>query len=282
MGELKFFTFSMKLNTYIKPLLLPLLMGLLFIVSGCSEYQQVLKSNDPEKKLKLAKKLYKEEEYEKALPLFSDVTNYYRGTKKGKKVLYWYANCHYGVGSYKVAAFRFKNYYQTYRQSDKAEEALYMHAYCLYLQSPRVELVQKNTRKAIKAFKLFITRYPNSEKVSKCNQFIDELRGKIKEKAYKKAYLWYKIYDFKAAITAFNNLLEKYPDIKQREKVEFLILKSRYKVAEKSIQSKKRERYNRTLRAYKEFADKYPNSEYLDEAKDIRDQTKSALKQLNL
>lgn len=256
--------------------------GLLLLNTGCSEYQQVLKSQDEEKKLKFAKKYYNKEEYQKALPLFDDIIGFYRGTQKGKKILYYYAKCHFGVESYKVAAFRFKNYYETYTQSDKAEEALYMHAYCLYLQSPRVELEQENTRKAIKAFKRFVAKFPQSDKISKCNKFIDELRGKIKRKAYKRAYLWYKIYDYKAAITAFNNLMQQYPGIENREKIEFLIFKSQYKVAEKSVQSKKRNRYNKALENYQTFKSRYPDSEYMDEAQDLAEDTKKALNSLNL
>ncbi len=255
---------------------------LLLLNTGCSEYQQVLKGNDEEKKLKLAKKFYKKEEYQKALPLFDDVISFYRGTQKGRKILYYHAKCHYGVESYKVAAFRFKNYYETYQQSDKAEEALYMHAYCLYLQSPRVELEQKNTQKAIKAFKRFVAEFPQSDKIEKCNKFIDELRGKIKRKAYKRAYLWYKIYDFKAAITAFNNLLEQYPGIDNREKVEFLLFKSQFKVAENSVQSKKRERYEKALEKFRNFKSRYKDSEYMDEARDMAEETKEALNSLNL
>lgn len=257
------------------------LSGFLFLQAGCGNYQKVLKGDKPEKKYELAKKLYDNEKYEKALPLFDDVLNYYRGSDKGRRILFYHAKSHYGIGSYKVAAFRFKNYYQTYSQSDKAEEALYMHAYCLYLQSPPVELDQDNTKKAINAFKTFITNYPESDKVSKANESIDELREKLKQKAYNRAYLWFKIYDYKAAITAFDNLLEDYPAIDNREKVEFLILKSRFKVAEKSVQAKKQSRYRKTVEKFRQFKGRYPDSKYLEEAKEIAKDSKKALKSLN-
>ena len=250
---------------------------LAFYNTACSGYQKLLNSDNYEKKYKEAKKYYNQEDYQKAIPLFDDLISYYRGSQKGKKIAYYYSYCHYGIGSYKVAAFRFKNYYKTYSRSEKAEDALYMHAYCLYLQSPPVELDQGTTKKAINAFQLFIKKYPGSDKIDKCNKYLDKLRAKLKKKAYQRAYLWYKILDYKAAVTAFNNLLERYPAIDNRKKVEYLIVESRYKVAQKSVQSKKEERLRKTLQACREFLQRYPQSKYVEDTKDIKNKVQEDL-----
>lgn len=258
-------------------LILPVWAGLAFAVTGCSDYQQVLNSDDTEKKFEKGKALYNDEEYQKALTLFDDIISYYRGSKRGQKIAYYYAYCHFGVGSYKVAAFRFKNYYKTYSRSDKAEDALYMNAFCLYKQSPRVELDQQTTQKAINAFQLFIEKYPNSKRVADCNQYLDKLRGKLQQKAYDKAYLWYQILDYKAAITAFENLLAKYPSIDRREKVKYLIVDSYWEVAEKSVQSKKENRYRTTLRKAEDFLQTYPNSRFKNSVTTIVNQAQKSL-----
>lgn len=259
-------------------ILFPALALCLIFSSSCSEYQQVLNGDDMEKKYQVAKEYYNNEEYQKAAPLFDDLLRYYRGTPKGEKIAFYYAYCQYGIDSYKVAAFRFKNYYETYPNSDKAEEALYMHAYCLFLQSPRIELDQEPTKKAINAFQVFIDEFPESDRIPDCNEYIDQLRSKIRKKAYNKAGLWYQILDYKAAIVEFQNLLDEYPTIQYKEEIRFKLLKSHFKVAEKSVQSKKQERLEETLERYNQFVERYPNSGFMDEAKEIREQTKVALK----
>lgn len=251
------------------------------VTCGCSEYQKVLNSDDKEKKFKKAKEYYNNDEFQKALTLFDDIRTYYRGTERGQKIAYYYAYCHYGVGSYKVAAFRFKGYYESYSRSDKAEDALYMHAFCLYKQSPRVELYQKPTREAISAFKLFLDKYPNSDRVQECKKYIDKLQSKLKRKAFEKARLWYKILDYKAAITSLKNLLNEYPSIKNREQVEFLILDSYWHVAERSVISKKEERYKKTVQRAKDFLETYPASKHKEAVKKILNQAKESLSRYN-
>lgn len=268
------------INSFITPfrvLLLILLAGLF----GCSDYQQVLNSDDQEKKFQKGKEYYNNEDYQKALTLFDDILSYYRGSERGQQIAYYHAYCHFGVGSYRVAAFRFKSYYESYSRSEKAEDALFMHAFCLYKQSPRVELDQKMTRKAIDAFELFIEKFPNSERIPECNNHLDDLADKLERKAYQKAYIWYKILDYKAAITAFNNLLEKYPAIENREKVEYLIVDSYWKVSEKSVQSKKEERYRTTLQKAKDFLNTYPASKYKQDVTEIRNQVSEELVRYN-
>ena len=50
----------------------------------------------------------------------------------------------------------FKGFLEVFPNSSKAEEIAYMHAYCFYMQSPKVELEQTNTAKAIGMMQTFI------------------------------------------------------------------------------------------------------------------------------
>lgn len=281
----KIFHSSLKLNNYRKSQLRQpityLAFLMLIVIWGCSEYQQVLNSKDNEKKFQKAKEYYNNDEFQKALTLFDDIRTHYRGTERGQKIAYYYAYCHYGVGSFRVAAFRFKTYYESYSRSDKAEDALYMHAFCLYKQSPRVELYQKPTQKAISAFKLFLDKFPNSDRVEACNKYMDKLKIKLKQKAFEKAKLWYQILDYKAAITSLENLLNEYPSIEKREKVEFLILDSYWHIAERSVISKKEERYRTTFQKAEDFLETYPASKHKEAVKKIRNQAQESLSRYN-
>ncbi len=252
---------------------------LLLVFNGCDPYKKIKQSNDMELKYNKAKEYYNQEEWDKAIPLFEQLINIRKGTQNIAELYYYFAYSYFGKNSYLLAAYHFKKTARTYPKSKYAEECLFMYAYCYYLMSPSYHLDQKFTEKAISAFQLFVNKYPNSDRVKRCNRYIDKLREKLKKKAFESARLYYKIGYYQAATEALGNVLEKYPDIAYKEKVNFLILESRYKLAKNSIQEKKRRRYQKTLQAYRDFKEQFPNSEYMGDAQDIRQATQKYLNQ---
>ena len=167
------------------------------------------------------------------------------------------AYTHYGLGANKLASYKFKQFTLTYPFSKHNEELLYMAAYCYYLESPKYSLDKTNTLKAIQELQTFIDKYPESEKVEKCNSLIDDLTLKVHKKVYSIAKLYYDIEDYNAAITALNNVLTDYPTIDNQSEIQFLILDANYKLALNSVTSKKIERLNNTIASYRYFVKNY-------------------------
>ena len=232
-------------------------------------------------KLDYAIKLYKKGEYYKALPLLEELITVYRGTKKAEQTYYYYSYCNYQLQDYETAAYDFDNYAKTYPNSEYAEECAFMHAYCYYQDSPNFSLDQSNTVKAINEFQLFVDEHLKSNRVADCNRLIDELRYKLETKDYENAKLYYHMEDFKAAVTAFGNLLKDYPSTKYREEAMFLIVKSSYLLAENSIESKKNDRYNSALISFGEFISAFPESKFRKEANSIAESCRKRLGKLS-
>jgi outer membrane protein assembly factor BamD len=102
------------------------------------------------------------------------------------------------------------------------------------------------------------------------NEQIEELRGRLKSKAYDNAMLFYKIEDYNAAMVSFKNALKDYPDMENKDQIEFLIVKSSYYFAKYSIDEKKPERYEAVFTEYKEFVRNNPvTNRYYPEATEI-------------
>ena len=80
---------------------------------------------------------------------------------------------------------------------------------------------------------------------------------------------YYKMEKYKAAHTAFQNLLRDYPDSQHAEYVMFLIVKSDYYYALNSVPNKQEERYESAINSYKTFTNKYTSSQYQNEAQNI-------------
>ena len=172
-----------------------------------------------------------------------------------------------------MASYLFDTYAQTFPSGKHTEECQYMTAYCYYLESPIYKLDSKNTYRAINQLQLFTNLYPKSERVKECNNLIDELREKLAKKAFYNAKQYYITEYHKSAIIAFKNVLIDFPGSKYEEEIYFLIIESSFQLAKKSIITKKQERLESTIDAYKEFTDKYQESNFLKQAKQTEQKT---------
>jgi len=247
------------------------------LLGACGEYEKLLKSRDFQKKYETGVKLYEEGEYVKASTLFDQVANIYRGTTKADTVKYYQAKSYYGQRDYLMAGHYFSELSATYINSVFLEEADYMVAYCYYKQSPRPELDQENTFRAITAMQMFMVRYPNSERLNQCKEIIVELSDKLVEKSYISAKLYYDLGYYKSAIIALRNSLIEYPDTRYREELMFMILKSSYLLADNSIPSKQKERYQATVDEYYSFIGEFPEGPHSKEASRIYESSNNFL-----
>lgn len=250
----------------LKTLIISTLSVFLIFTTGSCEYHKLKKSKNPEVKTQAAHDYYNEGKFAKALPLYEDIILMKRNTQGYEEILYRYADSYYQVKDYILAGYYFRKFTEAFPKSEYTEEAQFMSAYCYYLDAPKTTLDQEATYTAINEFSLFLSKYPNSEKVNQCNTLIDELRGKLEKKAFDNARLYFDLGHFKAAVTALKNTLEDFPDTQYEEETRFLIFKSAYIYADKSISSKQQERYQDAVKYYKQFINRFPNSEFRKEA----------------
>lgn len=247
------------MRKYIVLLILPL------FLSACSEYNKVLKSNDPDLKYAKSVEYFNDGECYKALPLLEELLSVVKGTQRAEDVYYYYAKVHYCVQDYYLANYYFKTFTKTFSTSPRAEECLFLAAMCNYQLSPNYSLDQQDTRAAIGEFQLFLDRYPTSELKDSCNTMMGDLRGKIEDKDYEVAKLYAKTEKHQAASIALQDFLTAYPLSKYAEEASYLVIKSQFLYANNSIDSKKLERYEETTKSYLNFVGRFPESSYLKE-----------------
>ena len=252
--------------------------SLVLFLSCKSEFERIRTSNDPVTMLQKADEYYAQEEWLKAQTLYDLIIPYYRGKQEADQLFYKYAYTYYEMGDYILAAHYFQSYANSFINNPKREEAAYMSAYSEYKLSPIVALDQSYTQKAIESLQVFINSYPNSPRVTTCNQLIDELRLKLEEKAYQQGILYFNIRQYVSAVTAFENMLKDFPESKRAEEVRFLILKASFLYAENSVFEKKEERLLETLGHYERFIKKFPKSQYNRKAREIKNDTEKLLK----
>ncbi len=246
-----------------------------------SEFERIRASGDPVAILKKADEYYAAEEYQRAQTLYELVLPSYRGKKEAEEIAYRYANTYYNLGQYILASYYFSNFSQTFGGSPKKEEADYMSAYCNYKMSPSFRLDQTYSDKAIEAFQLFINTYPQSSRVTECNRLIDEIRAKQEEKAYNEAVLYFDMQYYQSAIQTFENMLKDFPETSDAEQVRFMILRSSHLLAENSFVDKQEERYRETRDRAEEYVERFPKSKNIREAREMLNNARKKLNQLN-
>lgn len=254
----------------------------LFAAGSCkNSFQKISKSGDLDLKMSKAKEYYEKKEYLKAIPLLEELITIYKGSRNIDDLYWMYAKSHYEQAEYLIASFHFKNIYDSYPNSKNAEESLYLNAVCYQRLSPQPNLDQEFTQKAIQYYQLFINAYPNSERVADCNSSIKVLRRKLENKAFNSAQLYFKTKQYKAAATAFQNMMKEYPDSQDLEKAAYLTIKSYYLYARNSIATKQAERYEMTVNAYRNFKVDYPSSKFVKDAEEYYNNALKNIDKLN-
>ena len=256
----------------------PVLIGL-FLLSACSKsISKVMKNPDPEYKLRMAEKYFVQEKYSKAQMLYEDIMPYYKTRPEFQDIYYKYAYCAYNQADYLNAENLFKTYLEIFPNSSNAEEMDFMRAYSYYKQSPKAELDQTNTIKAMGMMQVFINTHPGSERNKKAADIIDVCRGKLELKDYRGAKLYYDMGQYRAAGVAFTTLLNGYPESPKADEYKLMIIKSYYQYAEMSIEEKKYERYEKVIDECEDFTDRFPDSKLKKEADYYLNLSKSIIK----
>ena len=230
---------------------------------------KILKNPDPAYKLRLAEQYFVKKKYNKAQLIFEDIMPYYKTGKEFEDIYYKYAYCAYYQNDYANAENLFKSFLEIFPNSTKSEEVDYMRAYSFYQQSPKAELDQTNTIKAMGMMQTFINTHPGSARIKEANELIDICRAKLEVKDFKSAQLYYDIGQFRAAGVAFATLLNTYPESLKGDEYKLMIIKSYYRFAELSVEEKKVERYTQVVTECNEFSDRFPDSKLKKDAEDF-------------
>ena len=243
------------------------ILAVIILLGSCNNrLSKILKNKDPEYKLRMAEQYYVKKTYNKAQQLYEDIIPYFKVKKEFEDIYYKYAYCAWYQRDYQNAENLFKGYLEAFANSPRAEEIDFMRAQCYFKQSPRPELDQTNTIKAIGMMQTFINTHPGSARIKEANDIIDVCRIKLETKDSKSAQLYYDLGQFRAAAVAFSSVLNSYPESSKADEYKLMIIKSYYRYAELSVEEKKQERFEQVINECNDFADRFPDSKLKKEA----------------
>ncbi|MEO7764136.1 MAG: outer membrane protein assembly factor BamD [Ferruginibacter sp.] len=251
---------------------------LLTLVTSCNKYNKVSKSKDYEYKLKMADEYFATKKYKIAQQLYEELFPVFKGSIKFEELYFKDAYCFYYMKQYADAENLFKGFLEVFPNSAKAEEVDYMRSYCFYKQSPKIELEQVNTIKAMGMMQTFINTHPGSERNKEASEIIDKCRAKLEQKEYRAAELYYNMEQYRAAALAFETLNNNYPESVKGEEYKLKTIKSYYKFAKMSYLDKQVERYEKVIEEYQDFVDRFPDSKLLKDAENYSNLSQNHIK----
>ena len=245
-------------------------MAILF--AGCAqEFTKVYKTENTQYKYEYAKECYAEGKFAQAITLLTGLINIEKGTDNAQESLYMLAMAEYNSMDYEGAAQAFKRYYQSYSKGYLAEMAHYYEGQSLYMGTPEPRLDQSMTVTAIAAFQTYLDLYPDGKLKDEAQKRLFELQDKLVLKELYSAKLYFNLgtyfgncteggNNYEACIVTSQNALKDYPYSNLREDFSVLIMKSKFELAEQSVEAKKLERYQDAEDECYGFINQYPDS----------------------
>jgi outer membrane protein assembly factor BamD len=157
----------------------------------------------------------------------------------------------------------------------------YLEAYSYYKQSPKPELDQTNTIKAMGMMQTFLNTHVGSTRSKEAEGIINSSYKKLEMKELQAAELYYNMEQWKAAAISYTTVINNYPDSPKSDEYKLMIIRSYYKYATMSMQEKQEERYVKVISEVQDFQDRYPESKLLKEAERYLTLSSTRIKSLN-
>lgn len=243
-----------------------LLTVILSLLTSCSKFNKVLKSNDYDFKLKKAQEYYDKKDYRRAQVLYEELFPIFKGTPQFEDLYYRYANCSYKLRDYLSSQNLYSGFLDMFPNSSKAEEIEFLEAFSYFKQSPKPDLDQTNTQKAMGMMQTFINTHPGSEKNKEAQDIIDICYKKLENKELRSAELYFNMGQYKAAAIAFTSLINNFPESLKSDEYKLMAIRSYFQYAEMSVLDKQQERFQKVIKEVQDFQDRFPESKLLQEA----------------
>jgi outer membrane protein assembly factor BamD len=234
-------------------------LGAALSIFACSSTKEV-EQLSVEKRFEHATALFKDESYLDAYEEYRIVTLQYQGSSVADDAQFHMGECRFKREEYLLAAYEYDVLTRTMPTSKFVPEARYRRALCYYKLSPEFYLDQTYTRQAVDEFQSFIEYHPTDSLVTDAEAKIAQLNTKLARKEFENGLTYIHLEYYKSAVTSFDHVLEKYHDSPYAEQAQL-------RKAEVQLQ---RTKINEAKIEIEKFLAKYPNSQWKQEAEQVR------------
>ena len=135
---------------------------------------------------------------------------------------------------------------------------------------------QSQTYEAINQLQLYLEYYPQSERAKQAQDIMFEMQEKLAEKELLATQLYFNLgtyfgNNYQASVITAQNALKNFPYSALREEFMYYIIRSKYELAQVSVEEKLQGRYREIVDEYYTYINEYPNGKYLKQVEKFYD-----------
>ncbi|MEX0779211.1 MAG: outer membrane protein assembly factor BamD [Balneolales bacterium] len=235
-------------------------------MASCASKSTIRAGDSLEVAFEKSMEQYENEKYNDAARSFETVLSIGRGTQHARDAQYYLAESYYKDRQYLIAATEYRRYATNYPRTERRPEVEYKEALSYYQMSPRYNLDQTETHRAIELFQLFLQRNGNSEYADDARDNLENLRNKLAEKQFRAGELYLRIGQYEAAAIYFGLTMQDYPESRFAERALAKQIESYVVYADNSVTNRQEERYDKAVDSYHEYIQIFPRGEHRDTA----------------
>ncbi len=185
--------------------LITLIMITAIVLTACSRHK-VRTGLPTEKKMELANQYYENNDYRKAIDYYTEVV-FERRSVHTPLAQFRLGESFFHLGNYADAIFEYRELLRLFQEFRKNNIAYFRIGQAYFKQSRDPHYCQQETRDAINTFEVFVDRFPFDEKRSEALEYIEKAEYKLLEKKFHNGYIYYKLFDYSAALLYFNEII---------------------------------------------------------------------------
>lgn len=212
---------------------------------------------DAEDQYAVARREFDEKRWDKAVVELQKVIFNYPGAGFIDSAQYLLGMAYFNEEEYPSAILEFSKLLVSYPTSRLADDAAFMVASSDLEISPKAELGQENTLRAVHELRNFLDEYPQSDRKEEAGELLNRARGKLAKKAYKNGYLYYRLGRYESALMYLEKVLNDYHDTNWAKDAQFQIAEVHYK----------EKKYDQAKEEYEKFRQDFPDHELAKKAK---------------
>jgi outer membrane protein assembly factor BamD len=258
------------------------LLLLLFVlsVSSCANKNAIKPGDTVDVAFDKAKVLYDKQKYGDAARAFETVLSLGRGSELAREAQYLLADSYFKNKEYLISASEYRRYVTFYPRSERREQAEFMEAYSYYKISPRFKLDQTDTERAITLLRVFIGKYPDSEKTVEAAQLVDEMRLKLARKSFTSASMYFNLKMYNSAAMYYQVTIDNFPETEFAEQSLVKQIQSYLLFADMSVSERQAERYQMAVESWQRYMQLFPNGKNRSTAESHYNAAKNALNRI--
>lgn len=206
---------------------------------------------DAQDQYALAKREFENEHWDKAVLELQKLILNYPGVGFIDSAQYLLGMTYFNQKEYPMAIDEFNRLLSSFSTSSLANDATFKAAECDVRLSPRAELDQSHTLKALDELNNFLEEYPESDQRVQALDLVNQCRSKLAKKSYKSGQLYYKMGRYLPAESYFQQVLDEYSDTEWAKPARFYLAESLYK----------EKKYNQAKTEYESYLQNSPKDE---------------------